>query len=929
MKTIVKSPSLFPLSRIFKRASITLVMAVALSACSDKSSDEYIAEANTLIEQGDNAAAVVALKNAIQQSPSDASSRFKLGNVYLKQNNFESAEKELSRALELGYAPNEVIPLLATALQRSGANVELSEIDIMDAELTSAEKLEVGFRKLQSLVQLKQNLQAQELIDELMQLNSDTVYKGLVSGYQQVLNQEFEAALETAKEMHKRAPLNRDVLNFTARLHTINGNPKAAADIYEAYIKVAPDDIESKFALASMLVEQRQPERAEKYIDELMAINANNPLLNQLKGVVRAAAEDYEGAKLYSEKAIAEGRNDPTLRLVAGLASYKVEDYEAAVMHLTFVASLLPDNHPGLRILAASQLQSNMGDDAGEILSRVNNISSEDASLFSKAGYELLKSGNTEAAKEVIEQADKVSETAEDLTRLGVLKLSINDIEGLVDLESAVEKAPKSAEARATLAGAYLRTNQFAKALALAKEWQVELPEKFEPLLLEAEVYQRQQKFSQASEVLNKASKLDSGTSVDIAKIRLDLRQEKFDDALEKTEAVLAKEPSNLNAVASLLALKQKSGQFEEAASQVKDLLAKEPENDNMRILLARASLSFNKSQEALDALKPIEADRAVVPAYWPLMGVAWLRNNETAEALNHYKRWASLFPNQKNAIIGQLVILDTERKYQEASQIASDFLAKKDSLEVRLMQSYFFVLSGNVEGAKRILRNVDEKYQALPFIKGVKARIAIAENRGEEAVEDAMVAYDASKNSTNLLVLVKTLEDSRDMDAAFTVIKNHVASNPKDMQAHMLLAERQISRDAKAAIKTYETVLETLPNNFIVLNNIAYMELQQGNLEKAAQYGARAYEMQPNNAATADTYAQILVRQGKTEEAVSAYNRVMNKDMKNEEVFLNYLETLWLNGNSAIAERRMNDLPLTQVESKERLAQLKAKYAL
>lgn len=272
-------------------------------------------------------------------------------------------------------------------------------------------------------------------------------------------------------------------------------------------------------------------------------------------------------------------------------------------------------------------------------------------------------------------------------------------------------------------------------------------------------------------------------------------------------------------------------------------------------------------------------------------------------------------------------MILDTERKYSEGAQVTTDFLARKENLEVRLMQSYFFVMSGNVEGAKRVLRSVEEQYQALPFIRGVKARIAIAENRSSEAVEDAMVAYDASKNSANLLVLVHTLEASRNMDAAFTVIQDHVNASPNDMQAQMLLAERQIGKDVKAAIASYEKVLAALPNNFIVLNNIAYLELQEGNLAKAAEYSGRAYEMQPDNAATADTYAQILVRQGELEQAVSTYNRIMGKDMKNEEIFLNYLETLWLNGSSVIAERRMNDLELKQSESKVRFAELKAKY--
>lgn len=914
----------------FSKLLLVCAIATSLWACQDKTAAEYIAEAEAFEQEGNANAAVVALKNAIQQEPRNANPRFALGKIYLEQRNFDSAEKELSRALELGYSANQVIPLLAQALQRTGANVALSELDTQDAQLTPAEKLEVGFRQLQSLVQLEKNLKAQQLIDELLALNSDTVYKGLIQGYQSVLNQDFANALVTAKAMYERSPLNRDVLNFTARLYMLNEQPEEAADIYENYVKVAPDDLESKFALASMLVEQRKPEQAEKYIDELLAISDTNPLLNQLKGVVRAAAEDYEGAKQYSEKAINSGRADPTLRLVAGLASYKLDDFEAAVGHLSFVASVLPDNHPGLRILAASQLQSNMGDDAGEILTRVKDINADDATLFSKAGYELLRSGNTSSAKAIIEQAEKISESAEDLTRLGVLKLSINDIEGLVDLQSAVEKSPESVTAKATLASAYLGTNQLDKASELAAQWQQETPDAVEGFLLEAEVLQRQKQFDKAAQVLNSAPVDSNGSSLlEVAQIRLDMRIQKFDDALVKTESLLQKEPQNVFGLASYFALKSQNKQSDQGSARLQSALSANPDNQAIRMLVARSSLSIGNVDEALEALQTIKADRTAPNTYWPMMGMSLLRKNKVNEALAHYQNWADIFPNQVNAVKGQLLIHDNKREYAEGARVAGDYLRGKDDLEISIMLSYFYVMSNNVEGSKRTLRNIGDEYHALPFLRGVKARIALAEKRGGEAVEDAMVAYDANKNPANLIVLLSVLDAANQQDAAFTVVSDHVSNNPDDMQALMLLAGRQIERNQADALASYEKVLAKFPNNFVVLNNSAYLHMELGNLEQAYKYAQQAYDIQPDNVATADTYAQILIRQGNIEDAVKAYNRVMNDKVTNEEIFLNYLEALWMNGNSVVAERRIGDLILKDESSKARLETLKAKYAI
>ncbi len=146
------------------------------------------------------------------------------------------------------------------------------------------------------------------------------------------------------------------------------------------------------------------------------------------------------------------------VRLVAGFSAYQIQDFEAAQRHLTMVASSLPDNHPGLRMLADSMLQLGDNDEALAVLSRVEGEQSADAALFSKASYQLLRDGNVVGAQQMVEKSEAVSTSADDLSRLGILQLSLNDVEGLVNLEQAVEKAPESATSQSTLLRAYIAT---------------------------------------------------------------------------------------------------------------------------------------------------------------------------------------------------------------------------------------------------------------------------------------------------------------------------------------------------------------------------------------------------------------------------------------------------------------------------------------
>ncbi len=77
---------------------------------------DYVKSAEEYLSENDVSAAVIELKNAIKEDPQQALPRFMLGEIHLSEGRFANAEKEFSRALEYGYDPNVVLPLLARSL---------------------------------------------------------------------------------------------------------------------------------------------------------------------------------------------------------------------------------------------------------------------------------------------------------------------------------------------------------------------------------------------------------------------------------------------------------------------------------------------------------------------------------------------------------------------------------------------------------------------------------------------------------------------------------------------------------------------------------------------------------------------------------------------------------------------------------------------
>jgi tetratricopeptide (TPR) repeat protein len=70
-------------------------------------------------------------------------------------------------------------------------------------------------------------------------------------------------------------------------------------------------------------------------------------------------------------------------------------------------------------------------------------------------------------------------------------------------------------------------------------------------------------------------------------------------------------------------------------------------------------------------------------------------------------------------------------------------------------------------------------------------------------------------------------------------------------------------------AVNLYKSMLNKMPNNVIVLNNLAYLLAENGlELEKAVEYSEKVYQQMPDNPNFLDTYAYVLYKNENYEKA-------------------------------------------------------------
>ncbi|GGW80129.1 hypothetical protein GCM10007391_11220 [Alteromonas halophila] len=906
-----------------------VIVLAATTGCSEKSVDTYLEEARAKAQQGDVKAAVIEYKNAIKRDPEAPLPRFELGKLYLENKDFASAEKELSKARELGYSASQVLPLLAQSYQQTGAENALADVDHTTQGMSSAERAEVGFYKVQALLELEKEEEALALIEELKALDTTSVYKGLLSVFEDAVNENMEAARDRALALYEQAPLNKDVLVQLARLHLANDDMDKATATYKEYVQAFPDDLPRQFTLVALLIEQRKLDDAEPYVDDLLAASENHPILNQYKGLIAASQGNYELALSRFETAVQNGNADPVVRLVAGYAAYQLQNFAGAKKHLSMIASNLPDNHPGLRMLAHSLLQQGDSEDAYEVMSRFEGNLENDVALFSSASLQLLREGNVVDARALVDKTAPLSDSPQELAKLGVLQLSLNDVSGLVNLEAAVEGAPDSVAAQSALIRAYLMAGDTAKARDAAQTWRTKAPDSIEPLLALANIAIDAGQTEQAESYISEAIQSEQDApQLTYTQVRLAIATDSRKEAATLLTQRLDAAPDDVTALAMLYALKREDGNTASVISRAQQQLA-QSDDLRLRLLLARMQMAEQKPKQALTLLKDIEASKDKPLLFWQLKGQLLIALNDVDAASAHYRQWLDYYPQNENAVSGMVLILDAQRRYQDALMFVEKALAKQPNPQLLILKAYFHTMLNETQAAWDIIKPLSQEAQSLPFVRGIRARLLVKDGQPKAAIPHALAAYESRSNPMNAVLVTAAYELSERPQDAFAFLEQHVDGHPDDTRAAMLLAERMIARDKDEAMSTYETILQKTPENFVVLNNLAYLYFEKGETDRAATLAQRAVELRPENADAVDTLAQIRLAQGRDKDALALYKTISGKDIANEEVYLNHVELLLKTGNTALAKRRLEERKFTLPASQQRARALSERYSL
>lgn len=854
---------------INKKLAMAVCMVLSVSAClSDKTSTEYLSDAKVSISNSQDEAAIIALKNAVRVDLKNAEARLLLGSLYLKVGDSTAAEKELSRAFDLTGDVKRILPKLLKALNLQNKNDEMLAL-IRDLEETTPEILLYQYLAYD---RLGQKDEATQSLLQAKELSTESIYSQLGEAYLKTDLSDADGALENINKILVTDPNMTEALLLKGQLHFARKEFSNAIEAFNVYHRLLPKDIQIRLFLANAYIKNEQFEQASKHLDFLLKVSPEHPFTNQLKSLIDYQKSDYKQALAHSAKAIQNGLDSASNRVIAGLSAFKLEQYELAHQYLAPLSDTLPSTHPVRRVLALLQMELGYGNDAGDTLAALEGLTPEDVNLFTIASFELLKSGKIEEAKKLLVKAESITnDNSQAMTKIGILKLSMNDLEGLTNLEKAVEIDPELPMAKVALAAAYIKTKAYDKALDLAEEWKKTRPKQVEGYNLAAKVQLLQNDSAAAEVEFNLALTVDEHNPLSLLYFaNKALEEEKPKESITLLDTLFTTSPNNLTALVLNYRVHNVLNTKDVAIKKIENSFSENPDNISYRLLYSRVLFVEERFDEVINLLKDIKDKTSVPVLQWALLGDSYFKLNKNDKALAVYGDWIEAQPQFRSAWLKKVSLQEKLTDYSGALSTVEQLLEKApDDGQFNILRANYLILNKKFNEAQIQIDKLSNEQKAASLVKALQGKIWLADGKFEQALPGLEESYKILPSPYHASLLFAAYRKLGQETVAFDFIQKHVESYAEDKLSRSLLAESAISYNLALAKKHYVVLLSTTPDNLSKLNNLAWVEYLLANYDEAERVVNRALDLNANHPNILDTAGLIQLKLGNKRKAI------------------------------------------------------------
>jgi len=897
---------------------------MVLTACgqSQTSSAEYVQQAKEAREAGKLQLAVIALKNALEQSPDNGEARLLLGRLYLDVQQGEAAQKELERAKDLGVPEERVVVDLLRADLLQGRAEEIADTiaqeviegrDAVDTvpEGRRPEFLTIRGHALRSVDRLDGASRWYEraLAAEPGFLEAQVGLAAIAFSRGQE-----DAARNRLEKVLNEAPTVAPAWRLLADIELGRTNLPEAIKALDKAIEhsVLPTEDHLKRALAR--VHTGDLEGAESDLSALEGLQFDHPSVHYARGVLAFEKSDLQTARAEFEKALSGDGRHPGALFYSGLVHSLQGNLEQAENALSRLVSFAPALAPAARLLAAVRLVRGDFEGAEQALTAVINRNPNDLDALGLLATAALRQGRPEMSVEYLQRRVALESDAPEVrTALGLSLLAANrPEEGTRELEAAVELAPETHSADVALVQQHLRRRDFDRALRAAEALAARKPDSAIAYNLIGLAKLGKGHRDDAKAAFRRAVDRDDQFWPAVQNLALmALQEEDFEAARRLYEGMTDHETASLVALIALAMLDARQGNSAAAIEHLEAAAEANPSAWEPKVMLSRQYRRSGDPQRALDALRGLDPTTSENPQVLMAFGNAQLAAGQAAIAARTFERLAELMPDSAEVryrLASALAPLGDKDGIRRALDAALDL--DPDALQAGIARARLALDERAFDEAETRLKALQQAHPESVDVTLLAAAIDEAHGRpARAAARYGEVLARTPENTEVFRRLVRAQWAAGEHRKALTALEERIEAHPDDVVSLVTLGDARLALSHEdAAIESFSRALELAPENVHALNNLAWL-LRNREPQKALEFAERARSLAPNSAAVLDTLAMIRLERGEVDPSVSLLREAINRDARNLGYRYHLAMALALKGNEGEAMALLEEL--------------------
>ena len=895
--------------------ALLAIAAASLVACSGDSPEKLLGSAKELLAKKDNKAAIIQIKNVLQENANNAEARFLLGRALLASGDATAATLEFRKALELRHPENEVVPELARAMFIEGQYQRLTEQFGQTVLNNSLAQADLKSTIAQTWGSLGRRDLAQTAMEAALAAVPDYGPAKLFAARLQADTGDLDGALATIDLLISVTPQNEEALLLKGDLLKYGKKDlDASMAAYRRAVEVKPNFVPGHSAILTLLLAKPDLPAARAQLDELKKVLPKHPQTAYFEANVALLSKDLDKAREIAQELLRIAPENPRILQLAGAVEFEKKSYLQAESYLARALQRSPVQDVSRRLLALTYLQLSQPGKTLSTLQPMLERANPEAAILSLAGQAHLQLGALSEAEAAFAQSSKINpDDARTRTALAVSKLLRGNNEvGLAELQ-ALAATDASATADLPLIGALVRKKDYAGAMKAIEALEKKQPDKpvaanlrARLLLMQGDVEGSKRSFEQALKIQPRFFPATSALA------QLAIKEGKPEEARRLFDEALKADPRDMEVLIASARLKAGMGApREEIVALFTTAIQQDVNNPAPRLALINYQLA---NSDVKAALAVAQAAAAALPNNTELLealGRAQASSGDTNQALTSFNKLAQLMPQSPMPYLRIADVQWASKNREAALQSLKRALSiAPDNLQAQRAIVDVHLAENRMADAVAVAREIQKQRPTQDVGYLIEGGIEATQRRWDAALAIYAAGLKVAPNSTELatrthVALIAAKKDAAAESHAAAWLKGH----PRDAGFLFYLGDHALaSRNMALAESRYREVLAIAPDNALALNNVAWL-MATAKKPGSVAMAEKANALLPNRPVIMDTLALALAAEGQAAKGVEVMKKALALESTNPQLRLNLAKLMIQAGDKAGAKTELATL--------------------